>query len=139
MRSIGYVIVSLHGPYSHASLSWLMIQVGITYLRFCGHFPEYSSQTMTSFPDYGLKAQGLDRPGVYVGYRSIFRPDAGIYVIFSYVHVCYFHALRMTSSADRSFSSLSAAYRYFGISTVALTSLRHVVQSRLRPDHITNS
>ncbi|KAH9991307.1 amino acid permease-domain-containing protein [Russula vinacea] len=42
-------------------LNWLMI--GITYLRFY----------------YGLKAQGLERHG---GYRSVFQPYAGMYVVF---------------------------------------------------------
>lgn len=45
-------------------LNWLMI--GITYLRFY----------------YGLKAQGADGQGVNIGYRSIFQPYAGMYVVF---------------------------------------------------------
>jgi len=45
-------------------LNWLMI--GITYLRFY----------------YGLKAQDADGRGIYIGYRSIFQPYAGMYVVF---------------------------------------------------------
>ncbi|KAI9508882.1 general amino acid permease 1 [Russula earlei] len=32
--------------------------------------------------NYGLKAQGGERSGYYVGYRSIFQPYAGMYVVF---------------------------------------------------------
>jgi hypothetical protein len=39
---------------------------------------------MTSFLDYGLKAQGIERHG---GYRSVFQPYAGMYVVFWYVCV----------------------------------------------------
>ena len=39
---------------------------------------------MTSFPDYGLKVQGLER---HDGYRSVFQPYAGMYVVFWYVCV----------------------------------------------------
>lgn len=42
---------------------------------------------MTSFPDYGLKAQGIDTDG---GYRSVFQPYAGMYVVFWYVCVFNF-------------------------------------------------
>jgi len=45
-------------------LNWLMI--GITYLRFY----------------YGLKAQGAEQGGLYSGYRSVFQPYAGMYVVF---------------------------------------------------------
>jgi len=45
-------------------LNWLMI--GITYLRFY----------------YGLKAQGIERHGAHDGYRSVFQPYAGMYVVF---------------------------------------------------------
>jgi len=37
---------------------------------------------MTSFPDYGLKAQGIERHGAHDGYRSVFQPYAGMYVVF---------------------------------------------------------
>jgi len=43
--------------------------IGITYLRFY----------------YGLKARGADGQDVYVGYRSIFQPYAGMYVVFGSV------------------------------------------------------
>ena len=42
---------------------------------------------MTSFPDYGLKAQGIERHGAHGGYRSVFQPYAGMYVVFWYVCV----------------------------------------------------
>jgi amino acid transporter len=42
---------------------------------------------MTSFPDYGLKAQGIEPHGAHGGYRSIFQPYAGMYVVFWYVYV----------------------------------------------------
>ncbi|KAI0270237.1 general amino acid permease 1 [Russula aff. rugulosa BPL654] len=45
-------------------LNWLMI--GITYLRFY----------------YGSKAQGIERHGIHGGYRSVFQPYAGMYVVF---------------------------------------------------------
>jgi len=73
------------------TFSWLMI--GITYLRFCMYFVVDSSQANRSFPDYGLKARGADGQGVYVGYRSIFQPYAGMYVVFWYVHIYWFYAL----------------------------------------------
>ncbi len=37
---------------------------------------------MTSFLDYGLKAQRIEQHGIHGGYRSIFQPYAGVYVIF---------------------------------------------------------
>jgi len=40
---------------------------------------------MISLPDYGLKAQGAEQGGFYIGYRSIFQPYAGMYVVFWYV------------------------------------------------------
>jgi len=40
--------------------------IGITYLRF----------------DYGLKAQSIERHGIHGGYRSVFQPYAGMYVVF---------------------------------------------------------
>jgi hypothetical protein len=42
---------------------------------------------MTSFPDYGLKVQGIERQGAHGGYRSVFQPYAGMYVVFWYVCV----------------------------------------------------
>jgi hypothetical protein len=44
---------------------------------------------MTSFLDYGLKVQGLERHGINIAYRSIFQPYAGMYVVFWYVAVCF--------------------------------------------------
>ncbi|KAH9041986.1 general amino acid permease 1 [Lactarius pseudohatsudake] len=62
-------------------LNWLMI--GITYLRFCRHSFKMFSLSLTSFPDYGLKAQGTGQDGIDgVYYRSIFQPYAGMYVVF---------------------------------------------------------
>jgi hypothetical protein len=58
--------------------------IGITYLRFCKHFFCRFSLKMTPFADYGLKAQGANRRGVY--YRSRFQPYAGMYVVFWYVY-----------------------------------------------------
>jgi len=80
---------------------------------------------MTSFPDYGLKAQGIERHSVDGGYRSVFQPYAGMYVVFWYVCVFQLYGLTITSSAGPLFSFLLAAYRYSGIS-MALISLRHV-------------
>ncbi len=42
---------------------------------------------LTPFIDYGLKAQGAERDGVYGFYRSIFQPYAAMYVIFWYVRI----------------------------------------------------
>ncbi len=50
---------------------------------------------MTSFPDYGLKAQGIGRDGVYGVYRSIFQPYAGMYVVFWCVRVYRFSLLEV--------------------------------------------
>ncbi|KAF8500842.1 general amino acid permease 1 [Russula emetica] len=70
-----YVAVTIGGLFSFLAFlnaktnsgrvfSWLMI--GITYLRFY----------------YGLKAQGIERHGAHDGYRSVFQPYAGMYVVF---------------------------------------------------------
>jgi hypothetical protein len=48
---------------------------------------------MTSFPDYGLKAQGIERHGTDRGYRSVFQPYAGMYVVFWYVCVFQLHEM----------------------------------------------
>ncbi len=51
---------------------------------------------MTSFLDYGLKAQGIEQRSVRGGYRSIFQPYAGMYVVFWYV--CVFQLLKIDSN-----------------------------------------
>jgi hypothetical protein len=58
--------------------------IGITYLRFCKGFLINLAQAMTSFLDYGLRARGIEQHGIHRdgGYRSIFQPYAGMYVIF---------------------------------------------------------
>ena len=56
--------------------------IGVTYLRFCKGFLINLAQAMTSFLDYGLKAQRIEQHGIHGGYRSIFQPYAGMYVIF---------------------------------------------------------
>ena len=48
---------------------------------------------MTSFLDYGLKAQGIERHGAHGGYRSVFQPYAGMYVVFWYVCAFQFYGL----------------------------------------------
>lgn len=61
--------------------------IGITYLRFCkgNSYSVYLSSD--TFPDYWSKAQGIKRHGIHGGYRSVFQPYAGMYVVFWYVYV----------------------------------------------------
>jgi hypothetical protein len=69
--------------------------IGITYLRFCRGVPGHYSleESMTSFPDYGLKAQGIERHGAHDGYRSVFQPYAGMYVVFWYVCISQLYGM----------------------------------------------
>ena len=48
---------------------------------------------MTSFSDYGLKTQGIERHSANGGYRSVFQPYAGMYVVFWYVCVFQLHGM----------------------------------------------
>jgi amino acid transporter len=51
---------------------------------------------MTSFPDYGLKAQGIERHAAHGGYRSVFQPYAGMYVVFWYVGIFQLYGMMIT-------------------------------------------